>query len=278
MEEIGIAGIVILIINGIVSYKGLKDDSFLQKYSFRVDEILIHKDYKRLITSGFLHVNWVHFGFNMFSLYFFSQGLESSLGIPKFLIIYFGSLIGGNLFSLFIHKNHGDYNAVGASGAISGIIFASIALFNGMDVGLLFVNFGIPGWLYGLLFVLLSIYGIKSQKDTIGHEAHLGGGIIGLLIALTMEPSSILQNYIPIALILIPTITFLSIILIRPDFLVFKKNLLEKPEGLLTVDDRYNVQKVTKEQELNALLDKINTKGIDKLSKVERQRLEELSK
>ncbi len=278
MEEIGIAGIVILIINGIVSYKGLKDHSFLRKYSFQVDEILIHKDYKRLITSGFLHSNWMHFAFNMISLYFFSQNLESSLGIPKFLIIYFGSLIGGNLFALYIHKNHSDYSAVGASGAVSGIIFASIALFKGMNVSLLFVNFGIPGWLYGLLFVLISIYGIKSRKDNIGHEAHLGGGIIGLLIALTMQPSSLLQNYIPIALILIPTIMFLSIILIRPDFLIFKKSLLEKPEGLLTIDDRYNVQKITKEQELNALLDKINTKGIHKLSKTERQRLEELSK
>ncbi|KAA1245810.1 rhomboid family intramembrane serine protease [Aquimarina sp. RZ0] len=278
MKEIGLAGVFLFIINGLITYKGLKNISFLRKYSFQVDEVLIHKDYKRLLTAGFLHVHWFHFGFNMLSLYFFSFHLETTVGVFKFIIIYFGSLIGGNLLALYIHRNKEDYSAVGASGAISGIIFASIALFEDLQIGFFFIPIGIPGWLYGLLFVLVSIYGIRSQRDSIGHEAHLGGGIIGLLIAITMVPNSIFKNYIAITLVAVPTIIFISIILIRPDFLIFKKTLVEKPEGLLDIDDKYNTEKVTKEQELNTLLDKINEKGIKKLSKAEKERLEELSR
>ncbi|GAA3514839.1 hypothetical protein GCM10022393_30970 [Aquimarina addita] len=278
MEKIGIAGIILIILNTIISYKGFKNSAFLRKYAFQIDEILVHKDYKRMITSGFLHVNWIHFGFNMASLYFFSYCIESTVGIFSFLLIYFGSLIGGNLLALFIHRKHGDYSAVGASGAISGVILGAVALFKNMEVGLLFTTFGIPGWLYGLVFIIISIYGIKSQNNSIGHEAHLGGGIIGLLIAIALVPGVTAQNPIPIILVFVPSLIFLSIIFIKPDFLAVKKLLSEKPEGLLDVDDRYNIDKVTKEEELNALLDKIHNKGIHRLSKIEKERLEELSK
>jgi len=81
-----------------------------------------------------------------------------------------------------------------------------------------------------------------------------------------------------IALIIAFVIVFVVIKWLKPDFLAFKKTIEEKPEGLLTIDDEYNISKVDKEEELNALLDKINSKGINKLSKVEKERLEELSK
>ena len=178
MSDTGTIGLIILIVNVIFSYKGFTNEQFFDGYKFEVDRILVNKDYKRLITSGFLHVNWTHLIFNMVSLIFFSGSVESYLGGVQFLIIYMASLIGGNLFTLLIHKNHGDYNAVGASGAVCGIIFASIALFPGMGVGIFFIPFSIPGWLYGVLYVLYSIYGIKSTKGNIGHEAHLGGALI----------------------------------------------------------------------------------------------------
>src|SRR6188768_2566188 len=123
MTDTGTIGIILIIANLAVSYKGFSNQLFFESYMFEVDRILINKDYKRLITSGFLHVSWTHLIFNMVSLIFFSDSIESNLGGIKFLIIYFASLIGGNLFTLLIHKNHGDYSAVGASGAISGIIF-----------------------------------------------------------------------------------------------------------------------------------------------------------
>src|SRR5205085_7101779 len=123
----------IILANGLVSYQGLRNYHYFDKYSFQVDEILLGKDYKRLVTSGFLHVSWTHLIFNMITFYCFSYGLEATLGATKFLMIYFGSLLGGNLLSLFIHRHHHDYSAVGASGAISGLVFASIALFPEME-------------------------------------------------------------------------------------------------------------------------------------------------
>ncbi len=276
MEEIGILGLLLILINVVVSYQGIKTHSFLEKYSFQVDELLIKKDYKRLVTSGFLHVGWMHLFFNMMTLYFFSTDLENSFGELKFVAIYFGSLLGGNLFSLFIHRNHGDYSAVGASGAVSGIVFASIALFPGMELGFFGLPFYIPGWAYGLLYVLYSIYGIKSQRDNIGHEAHLGGGLVGLLLAIAMVPSALLNNYIPILLILIPSMIFIYMILTKPEFLMVD-NLFQKSRTFHDVDEKYHSKKILKERELNKLLEKISVKGINSLTSKEKEKLNQYS-
>jgi len=164
MSNTGTIALIILVVNVVFSYKGFTNEQFFDRYKFEVDKILINKDYKRLITSGFLHVSWMHLIVNMISLMLFSGSVEGYLGGLKFLIVYVASLIGGDLFTLLVHKNHGDYTSVGASGAVCGIIFASIALFPGMSVGLFVLPISIPGWLFGILFVLYSIYGIKSQN------------------------------------------------------------------------------------------------------------------
>lgn len=277
MEEIGILTLTLIIVNGIVTYKGLKDVIFLDKFSFNVDHVLGNKEYKRLVTSGFLHVNWTHFGFNMITLYFFSRGLESSIGVIPFLLLYMGSLIGGNVFALYIHKNHPDYTAVGASGAVSGLIFASIGLFPGMEIGFILLPISIPAWLYGIAYVLYSIYGIKTQRDNIGHEAHLGGGVIGLLIALLIQPTIMTTNYLPILLILVPSLIFLLLIIKKPHLLIIS-NPFSKSKNAYTIEDTYNDHKASKQVELDKILDKIHKKGYDKLSKKEKDRLNELSK
>ena len=128
MSDTGVIGTLLLIFTGLTTYKGFSDFKFFEENLFEVDGILVHKEYKRIISSGFLHTSWLHFGFNMIALMSFSWSLELLFGYWKLLFIYFASLIGGNLLALFIHRNHGDYRAVGASGAISGVIFSSIIL------------------------------------------------------------------------------------------------------------------------------------------------------
>jgi len=86
--------------------------------------------------------------------------------------------VGGNLLALVIHRKNPSYSSVGASGAINGVIFASIAVFPGMKI------FFMPGWVFGLIFILYSLYGIRSQKQNIGHESHLGGALAGMLVAI----------------------------------------------------------------------------------------------
>ena len=277
MTDTGIIGLILIVVNVAFSYKGFTNQLFFESYKFEVDKLLVNKDYKRLISSGFLHVSWTHLIFNMFSLFFFSGIIEGNLGGPQFLAIYFASLIGGGLLSLLVHRQHGDYSAVGASGAVCGVIFASIALFPGFGIGFFGMPFSMPGWLYGILFVLYSIYGIKSKKDNIGHEAHLGGALIGMAVALCMQPAAFAENYQTILIIAIPTIAFIYLIITRPQFLLIDNYFYKKHQDYYSIDHKYNAEKKNRQRELDKLLDKINKKGMDSLSKNEKQKLKEYS-
>ena len=126
---------------------GFSRPKYFEDSEFHVDKILINKEYRRLLSSGFLHVNWLHFAFNMIALASFSLSLEHLLGLQKFILLYFCSLIGGNLLALYIHRNHGDYRAVGASGAISGVVLASIILFPEGEISLILLPYGIKSWI-----------------------------------------------------------------------------------------------------------------------------------
>jgi membrane associated rhomboid family serine protease len=249
---------------------------FFDRYSFIINPVLISKDYKRLVTSGFLHVNWMHLFFNMFSLYIFSGSLESFLGPVNYLIIYIAGLVGGNLLSLFIHRYHGDYSSVGASGAIFAVMFSAIAIFPGMKIGFFFLP-SIPGWLFGLVYVLVSIYGIRSRSNNIGHDAHLGGGLAGMLVAIILYPSIVVENTFALLIVAVPALTFILFILYKPEALLID-NYFFKKHHYLTVEDKYNLKKKNKQQDLDKLLEKIHKNGINSLSKKEREMLQEYSK
>ena len=278
MNETSIIAVLLILINLIFTYQGLRNQDFFDRFKFDVDHILVHKDYKRLITSGFLHVSWLHFIFNMYTLYIFSGNIESHLGILTFIIIYFSSLIGGNLFSLFVHRNHGDYTAVGASGAISGIVFASIILSPGMELSLLFIPIYIPAWLFGLIYVMYTIYGVKSKRDNIGHEAHLGGLIIGTLIALIMDPTILINNTFTVLIIILPPMGFILFVLFKPQALLIDNLFFKNHDVDLTIDHRYNLEKAKQQKAIDAILDKISAKGMNSLSESEKEKLEIYSK
>ncbi len=277
MTNTGTVGLLLILLTVIFSYRGFISSSFFERYNFQVDKILIYKDYKRLLTSGFLHLNWTHLIFNMLGLLFFSSSLESFLGLLKFLLIYFGSLVGGNLLALFIHRNHKDYSAAGASGAISGVIFASIALFPGMSIGLFPLPIQLPGWIYGLLFILFSIYGIRSRKDNIGHDAHLGGALIGILLAVIIIPSALIENYPVILLITLPILLFLYLIISRPGFLLVDNFFFKAHKDFYSIDHKYNTAQKIKQSEIDRILDKINKRGMSSLTAKEKQALKEFS-
>jgi len=278
MESVGIASIIIILITIVTSYRGFKDYALIKAYAFDVDGILVRKEYNRIISSGFLHTGVWHLGFNMITLYLFGDNIENTLGIFPFLLIYFLSLIGGSLFSLYIHRNHGDYTAVGASGAVSGIIFAAIALIPSMKLGLLFLpsELSLPAWAFGLVYVIYTIFGIKTGHGNIGHAAHLGGGIVGMIVALIFQPSAIATNAFPILCILIPSVVFLFLLFVKPALLLVD-HPFNKTKGYQTIEDKYYEKKRAKEYELDDLLDKINRSGINSLSKEEKDRLDELS-
>lgn len=183
--------IVIIAVTCIVSYMGLNDMKMFEKYKFNVAAINNRKEYFRLISSAFLHADFMHLFFNMLSLYFFQGAVTMYFGTVGFVVIYFGSLVLGNLFSLMIYKNQPWYSAIGASGAVSGIIFASIAMAPN-DIS---VNF-LPGWIFGTLYFGYSVYMMLNPKqwDNLGHSAHLGGAFFGLVYSIAMHPQLALSN------------------------------------------------------------------------------------
>lgn len=270
--------LLIIAANVYISYRGFKDSIFYNRYAFEVEKVTVFKQYDRLVTSGFLHVNWMHLIFNMISLYLFSSSLAGQLGVFAYLLIYFGSLIAGNLFSLLLHKKDGDYSSVGASGAVSGIIFASIALFPGFNIGLLFLPISFPAWIFGLIFILYSIYGIRSRSNNIGHEAHLGAAVAGMLIAILLEPSILTYNYFPILIILIPCIVFIYIIIKMPHYLFVDNLFYKKHNRFYTIEDLYNAEKIDVQKKVDQILEKIHQKGMQSLTKKEKEILDDFSK
>ena len=273
MQESAVA-IVILILTGLFTFQGLRDDKYQDRYAFGIDGILLGKQYDRMVTSGFLHIGWIHFGFNMIALLSFAYSLEILIGIPKMILLYFGSLIGGSLLALYVHRNHPDYMAVGASGAVSGVIFASIILFPDKGISLIGLPFEFPRWLLAGLFIAISIFGIKTGGGNIGHEAHLGGALAGILLAMFMEPDIAWQNWWMVMFTLLPISLFVFMIMMNPNTL-----LIENYWG----DNVEKLKDLTKKREANAktvdeILDKISRKGINSLTKAERKLLDDFNK
>jgi membrane associated rhomboid family serine protease len=195
--------LIIIAATCIFSYMGFNNTVLFEKYKFNVGAISSRKEYIRLISSAFLHADFMHLFFNMLSLYFFQGVVVHFFGEIGFLMIYFGSMILGNLFSLQIYQKQPWYSAIGASGAVSGIIFASIA----MAPNEISVNF-LPGWLFGTLYFGYSVYMMLNPKqwDNLGHAAHLGGAFFGLVYSIVLHPQLAMTNILYLGVMSLPLI------------------------------------------------------------------------
>ena len=197
--------IFIIGLNIYLSYKGFNDPVFFDKYKFNPS--YIKKGEKiRYISSAFLHVDTTHLIVNMFTLYFFIDSVIYRVGSISFLIIYFASLIFGNWITYRINQNKLNYNAVGASGAVMGVVYSAILL--NPDMTLIFFIIPMPGYLFGLGYLFYSIYSMNSVNDNIGHEAHLGGAIAGFFTTILISPMVLLTNIFTVFILLIPIIYF----------------------------------------------------------------------
>ncbi len=199
--------LIIIIANILFSKKGFDDYSFLDKYKFQVGRVKGNEKI-RMLTSGFLHVDWMHLILNMYVLYTFGNIVITILGTVPFLVIYLGSLLAGSLYTLQFHSNEPYYSAVGASGAVSGIVYSSILLFPDMQLALFFA-IPMPGYVFALGYLLYSIYGMKKQLGNIGHAAHLGGAIGGFALTLLLNPILFTTNRTFVILLAIPILLLL---------------------------------------------------------------------
>ncbi|MFG6687419.1 rhomboid family intramembrane serine protease [Mariniflexile sp. HNIBRBA6329] len=205
MGNLDLITIIIIAANVIISYKGFGDYAFFDTYKFNIGGVQ-RGEKIRMFSSGFLHIDTQHLLFNMLTLYFFAGTVIDYVAPLGFIIIYVVSLLAGSLLSLYFHKNEYHYSAVGASGAVTGILYAAILLQPGMKLMIFFIPIAIPAYLFGIGYLLYSIYGMKTRIGNIGHDAHFGGAIGGFLATLVLAPYLFQTNLLMIGLLLMPII------------------------------------------------------------------------
>ena len=197
--------IIIIGLNIFFSYRGFSDRIFFNKYKFSPSSIK-RGEKIRYISSGFLHVDTTHLIVNMFTLYFFVDAVIFRVGEINFIIIYFTSLVFGNWLTYRFNSNNINYSAVGASGAVMGIVYSAILL--NPEMTLFFFVLPMPGYLFGLGYLFYSIYSMKKVNDNIGHEAHLGGAIAGFFSTIFISPAVVFTNLFTVLILLIPIVYF----------------------------------------------------------------------
>ena len=183
--------LILIALNVLFSFIGFSNNTFLSKtigwpyYEKR------NKEYYRFITSGFLHADWVHLFFNMFTLYFFGRNVELLLSLSalggkfSYLALYFLGLIVADIPSYIKHKNDSEYRSLGASGAVSAVIFASI-IFSPWKSIYLYGAIQISATVYAVLYIVYCIYMGKKNQDNVNHDAHLWGSVFGFLFTILL--------------------------------------------------------------------------------------------
>jgi membrane associated rhomboid family serine protease len=192
--------VIIIIANVVLSLIGFKNQVFFNRYQFQMAKIKAGENL-RLWSSGFLHVDFNHLFINMLSLYFFAGYVVYSLGEMNFLALYLTSRYLGNYLSFRYHNRQDNYTAVGASGAVSGVVYSAVLLYPEMKMMLLFFPIPLPGYVMATLYLIYTIYGMKKQRDNIGHTAHFGGAIAGLLATIAFVPSVLVDSGLTLAIL-----------------------------------------------------------------------------
>jgi membrane associated rhomboid family serine protease len=293
MESYAYCNVLVIAITCWVSFLGFRDPAFREKYIFWPEAILAWGQPYRLVTSGFLHLDLPHLVMNMVSLYFFGPLIERVFGPAQFLTIYLAAIIGGDLLALYVHRYH-DYRALGASGGVAGIIFAHILLFPGGNISVFFLPIGIPSWLFAILYLVGSFYAMQKGTTNIGHDAHLGGALVGLFTAASFHPSAIRYNPWWFSGITVGTFLLFIYMARNPLFLPLEgvdfTKLKARPtpwpawlsiRGISNFARRKSAADSRpfnpSERQADAILRKISESGFDSLTKEEKEMLAEIS-
>lgn len=141
-----------------------------------------------IYLAGFVHANLLHLAVNMWCLWMFGPPLEKRIGGTLFVVLYMLALVGSHLHTLFKERENPQYASVGASGAISAILFAYIVYYPKSELFLLFVPVPIQAWLFGVLYLAYSIYASRDKNSHINHDAHFWGAVVGLVFVLFTDP------------------------------------------------------------------------------------------
>lgn len=177
------------------SIESIRRPEWFDRFKFNAFSISNNNEYHRFFTYGFVHASWMHLFFNMFTLYFFGGFVEKTFAVLFghwggliYLSFYFLAIGVSTLADFFKYKNHSHYNAVGASGAVSAVLFAAILFRPDMKIMFVFIPIPITAWFFGFMFIAYSIFMAKRNRDNIGHSAHLWGALFGFVFPIIFNP------------------------------------------------------------------------------------------
>ncbi len=190
-DQTPVSLMIFIITIGFGFYTLLSNQNLLHKMMLHPYSVVNQNKWYQLITSGFVHADLIHLMFNMLSYYFFAFNLELIIGSFNFFIIYFVSLVASDISTVLKNKDNPQYYSLGASGAVSAVIFASILVFPGSKIALIFFPIGIPAPIFGVLYLVYCYYASKRSGDLINHEAHFWGAVSGIVLLIILLPGVI---------------------------------------------------------------------------------------
>jgi membrane associated rhomboid family serine protease len=189
-DSFPIVAVIILIGTTITSLQAFADPQLFEKYILHPWSIVNHKArYYTLLSSGLIHADPMHLMMNLMSFCFFGLVLETIIGHARFLLVYAGSLLFSSLVLTVKNANNAYYRALGASGAITGVIFSYILYHPNSKISFMFAPMGVPAPVFALAYVGYSYYMAKTKMDNVAHDAHLWGAIAGALITVVVDPN-----------------------------------------------------------------------------------------
>ncbi|RZM29264.1 MAG: rhomboid family intramembrane serine protease [Pedobacter sp.] len=190
---------LILIFTVVTSIYAFNDHTLYGKFMLHPYSVYRKNKVFTLFTSGLIHADYMHLFFNMFTFYMVGFQLERMVGHWQFAVIYFVSLILSDIPTIIKHKNDFWYNSLGASGAISGVLFSFI-LFNPFSkFYIMFIPIGIYAVIFGPLYLIYCVYASKNSRDNINHDAHFFGALTGIIVTILIIPG-IVQHFLQVLL------------------------------------------------------------------------------
>lgn len=182
----------IIVVTCLISFAAFNSDKIMNDLIMYPVEVKSKNQWYRFITSGLLHGDLMHLIFNMVTLLMFGQFVESGCeqlsGKWMYLVLYFGGMVVADIPSYLKHQNDYNYRSLGASGAVSAVVFTGILFDPTTKIGLFFIPPVIPAYIFGPLYLLYCIYAAKQSNDNINHDAHLWGALFGLAFPLALHP------------------------------------------------------------------------------------------
>lgn len=183
--------LLILVVMAAVSLAGLyASPRIIERSLFRPYWFLRRRQYETIVTSGFVHADLPHLLFNAFTFFFFAFQVERQVGSARFAALYLFGLVASDIGTYFNHRNDQNYASLGASGAISAVLFASIVYFPWQKLIILPIPIPIPAPLFAIGYVAYSWYAGRQARGRINHDAHLGGALAGLVFVLVTDPGA----------------------------------------------------------------------------------------